>query len=122
MKKTIIFFLIALFSFALCSDAFAEKPCLVIKKITIAHCQKGPEGCEKCRKLYAEKYCLIDICPQGHAARRVTEVVIEGKKEWCEFDIIKQFEKVEDASAYARGNDIEIISAEDEKGMAVDKK
>ena len=63
----------------------------IIQKITLGHCARGIQTCPKCREFYTRKYCLLDICPDGNAARRVIEVEIDGEKVWREFDIIKVF-------------------------------
>lgn len=111
MKLKVVFAALAVFLLA--SLAQAETPagerCLVIKRVAIIHCQRGVERCQKCREMYAQKYCLLDICPRVPAARRVTEVMTEGRKEWREFDIVRQFESYEDALAYGKREGIEVI-------------
>jgi hypothetical protein len=81
----------------------------VIQKITLAHCARGIRTCPKCREVYTRKYCLLDICPAGNAARPVIEVEIDGEKVWREFDIIKIFETCDKAIAYARAHKIPFV-------------
>lgn len=81
----------------------------IIQKITLAHCARGTQTCSKCREMYIRKYCLLDICPDGYAARRVIEVEIDGEKVWREFDIIKGFENYDEAASYARSHNITLV-------------
>lgn len=91
------------------ASTLAGETCRIIKKTAIIHCQRGVERCQKCREMYAEKYCLLDLCPKNAAARRVTEIVTGGKKEWREFDIIRQFDSYEDAAAYGKKEGITVM-------------
>jgi hypothetical protein len=86
-------------------------PRYIIRKIRLAHCKRGPEVCEKCREIDAERICLLDICPPdaGLVQRRVIEVTIDGEKAWREFDVVRVFADEEEAAAYAAQNGIEDI-------------
>ncbi len=87
--------------------------CRIIKKIALAHCQRGPARCAKCREMSANaQYSLLDLCPQTPAARRVTEVIINGQKEWREFDVVRSFGSLSEARAYAETHNILIVSDE----------
>ncbi len=110
MKK-ITFTVLMAMGLIVCIQAstLAGETCRVIKKTVIVHCQRGVDRCQKCREMYAEKYCLLDICPKGVAARRVTEVERMGKKEWREFDIIRQFGSYDEAVAYGKKEGITVM-------------
>lgn len=82
----------------------------VIRKIRMAHCKRGPDRCEACRSLVAEKVCLLDVCPpQGELQRRVIKLLRDGEENWYEFDIVKVFENQDDARHFAAEHDIEDI-------------
>lgn len=82
----------------------AEQPRYIIRKLRLAHCKRGPERCEKCREMDAERLCLLDICPPdvGMLQRRVIQV----GDEWREFDVVKVFESVDEAQGYAAAHQI----------------
>jgi len=100
----------------LAGQAFAleEKEQLIIRKIPLQHCMKGPSMCEKCRAMSARKYCLLNISPKGVMARPVIEVEIKGKKEWREYEIVKIFEDRDEADRYAKGNGITDVKWEND--------
>ncbi len=81
----------------------------IIRKIRLAHCKRGPERCEKCRAMDAERICLLDVClpDAGMMQRRVIQLTIDGEEVWREFDVVKVFENEQEASDYARENDIQ---------------
>ena len=85
--------------------------CHIIRKIRLAHCKRGPEVCEKCREMDVERICLLDICPPdaGLVQRRVSEVGVDGKTEWREFDVVRVFADEKEAAAYAAQNGIEDV-------------
>jgi hypothetical protein len=105
------------------SQANGEKPmkCAVIQKIALAHCARGIRNCPKCREVYTRKYCLLDICVQGDAARRVIEVEIDGEKVWRAFDIKKIFKTYEKAIAYARANKVPFVKDNPEPDPVLEK-
>jgi len=85
-----------------------------IVKITPFHCQRGPRGCEKCKKLEeeGEKYCLIEIHGRGGMiARPMIEVEINGEKVFCEFDLLNIFKDQKEAKEYALKSGIMIIES-----------
>ena len=101
-----------LFASQTCAIA-ADGGCHVIKKIAQAHCQRGPERCAKCREMSTNApYSLLNICPKTPAARRVTKVDINGKKEWREFDVERIFDSPAEARAYAETHKIQIMGDE----------
>jgi hypothetical protein len=38
-------------------------PHLIIARVRLAHCKKGPQVCAKCREMDVEKICLLDVDP-----------------------------------------------------------
>jgi hypothetical protein len=56
-----------------------------------------------------ERICLLDICPSdaGQMQRRVVEVVIDGRSEWREFDVVRTFADKKEALAYAAQHGID---------------
>lgn len=80
----------------------------IIRAIRLAHCARGPELCAKCREMDVPKICLLDIDPpnQGREARRTIEVVIGGKREWREYDVVRIFDSEAEARRYAAENGI----------------
>ena len=86
-------------------------PHYIIRKMRLAHCKRGPDICEKCREMDAERICLLDISPPhpGEIHRRVIQVSIGGEDEWREFDIVRAFENQADALAYAGEHKIDSI-------------
>ena len=86
-------------------------PCYIIRKVRIAHCKRGPDRCDKCREMDAEKICLLDIDPprQGELQRRVIQVEREGVEAWREFDIVTIFESEKAAQEYAAQHGIKDV-------------
>ena len=82
----------------------------VIRKRAQIHCARGPKWCTKCQEMAREKkYCLIELFPEpGNVARPIDEFTIEGRKQMCEFDIIKVFNSEKEAKEYAEANSIKI--------------
>ncbi|MBN1318284.1 MAG: hypothetical protein JXA42_22575 [Anaerolineales bacterium] len=85
--------------------------CQIIRKIRLAHCKRGPERCELCKKMDAGRICLLDICPPdpGMVQRRAIRVTMDGEECWREFDVIRQFESEREALAFAKENNIEDV-------------
>lgn len=74
----------------------------IIRKIALSHCQRGPERCVKCRAVAGQKLALLELDPEGEAARRVIRVETDGKATFHEFEIVRLFESREEAESYAR--------------------
>ena len=83
----------------------------VIRKVRLAHCKKGPDRCEECRTLDAERICLLDVSPprQGEIQRRVIQLVRDGVETWCEFDVVRAFESPDDARRFAVEHGVEDV-------------
>jgi hypothetical protein len=86
---------------------------LLIRKIPLAHCAKGPALCAKCREMGGPKYCLLKLCTPDGTARRVIEVTENGKKAYREFDVVKIFTSREEAQIYAQKHAITDVKWED---------
>ena len=84
----------------------------IIRRIRLAHCKRGPEICEECRRLDDRPFCLLDIAPEnrGLMQRRTLEVEIDGVSEWREFDVARIFADEDEARKYAAENGIADIS------------
>ena len=82
----------------------------IIKKIIVPHCQRGPQRCEKCKQMAAEKkICLLQIYfKSGEIARPVIEVNKDGKTQWYEFDVLKVFKDEKEAKTYAKKHAIKV--------------
>jgi len=93
----------------------AESGEYIIRMISLQHCKKGPERCDRCKAMCARKYCLLNINPGGVMQRPVIEVEIKGQKEWREYDIEKIFESRAEAERYAKENRIADVKWEDDK-------
>jgi hypothetical protein len=83
-------------------------PHLIIARVRLAHCKKGPQVCEKCREMVVEKICLLDVDPpdQGMVQRRVMSVEIAGQAVWREYDIVRSFAGEREAREYAAAQGI----------------
>jgi hypothetical protein len=83
-------------------------PRYIIRRIRGAHCKRGPETCELCRKADFDKTCLLDIDPpdRGMVQRRVMDFTIGGRAVTTEFDTVKVFASEDEARAYARAHGI----------------
>jgi hypothetical protein len=83
----------------------------MIKKMTVPHCARGPKGCDKCKEATKdEKICLLRIyLKAGNIARPMTEIVVNGEKILCEYDVMKIFTDEREANDFAKKNNINII-------------
>jgi len=86
-------------------------PCYVIRRIQVTHCKRGPDRCEQCRQMNAERICLLDVCPPhpGEVQRRVTQVTVAGRPAWREYDVVRSFEDEAEARQYAASEGIEDV-------------
>lgn len=89
----------------------AGLPRCIIRRIRLAHCARGPERCEQCRRMNVEKIALLDIAPPhpGEMARRVIAVEQNGQQVWREFDVVRTFESEAEARQYAAAHGIELV-------------
>jgi hypothetical protein len=85
---------------------------LIIRKLSIPHCARGPTLCVKCREAAkAENYALVKIYYEpGMITRPVMEIIKNGKKFYCEFDVLKVFQDELEVKDYAKKNSIRIIT------------
>jgi hypothetical protein len=83
-------------------------PCHVIRRMSLAHCKRGPALCEKCREMNEPRICLLDVCPPdaGSMQRRVVELTVDGEQVWREFDIVRVFASEIEAREYAAENGV----------------
>ena len=92
-------------------EVHAALPRYIIRRIRLAHCSRGPERCEQCRRMDVEKVALLDIEPPhpGEMARRVIEVELGGEKVWREFDVVRAFDTEAEALQYAAAHGLEAL-------------
>ncbi|MDD1777918.1 MAG: hypothetical protein LUQ65_07085 [Candidatus Helarchaeota archaeon] len=66
----------------------------------------------KCREAAkVENYALVQIYREpSMVTRPVMEIIENGKKSYCEFDVIKVFKDAIEAKDYAKKNSIKIVS------------
>jgi hypothetical protein len=83
----------------------------IIRRMRLAHCKRGPDGCDKCRELDAEMICLLDLYApgEGDSQRRVIEVVCQGKQTWYDYDILRTFDTWMEAMLFAEEHGIEDV-------------
>ena len=84
----------------------------VIKESYKLHCARGPKWCAKCKELIDEgpSYSLMRVYLEpGKDASPITEILVDGKKIWGEYDIIERFETEKEAKDYALKNGIDLI-------------
>ncbi|MDQ7824535.1 MAG: hypothetical protein RDV48_17160 [Candidatus Eremiobacteraeota bacterium] len=91
----------------------------IIRKSAVAHCKRGPARCAKCAAAQERRYCLLELLPPGEAQRRVIEVVIDGKKQFCEYETTRIFSSLPEAQAYAAQHGITDVKWEDEDLVSV---
>jgi hypothetical protein len=82
---------------------------LVIRRIRLAHCKRGPEQCAECRRMSVERLCLLDVRPPGagEIQRRVIQLRVDGETEWREFDVLRSFRDESEAREYASAHKIQ---------------
>ncbi len=80
----------------------------VIRVVRTAHCKRGPDRCEECRRLDRAAICLLDLAPPdaGLVQRRVMPVEIGGETVWREYDVVRAFSDEAEARDYARAHGI----------------
>lgn len=80
----------------------------IIAQIRLAHCKRGPDICELCRAYAEGRFCLLDIDPdhRGLIQRRTIEVKRGSTSEWREFDIVRIFDDKNEATDFAKTEDI----------------
>jgi|GEM_PF-1174949 len=116
MKLSLCLLLLCIFELPPLAPAVAaENGEYIIRMISLQHCKKGPDRCDRCRAMCARKYCLLNISPRGVMQRPVIEVEIKGQKEWREYDIEKIFESRAEAEHYAKENRITNVKWEDDE-------
>jgi len=83
----------------------------IIRRMSLAHCKKGPDRCDIWRQMAQEMLCLLDLRPPGSGLeqRRTIEVVQDGESVWQEFDIVRSFDSKEEALVYAREHRIDDV-------------
>ncbi len=76
----------------------------LIRRMSLPHCKRGPMRCPKCKAGEGrDAFVLIDIQPPnaGLVQRPVIELTLQGKKLFCEYDVVKVFDEEKEARAFA---------------------
>ncbi|HNV69471.1 MAG TPA: hypothetical protein PKO06_07240 [Candidatus Ozemobacteraceae bacterium] len=76
----------------------------LIRRMSLPHCKRGPMRCAKCKAGEGQiVFSLIDVFPpnRGMVQRPVTEVTIDGTKQYLEYDVVKVFATEAEARAFA---------------------
>lgn len=88
---------------------------LIIRRLRQAHCKKGPESCEECRRTAEQpgKACLLELfTPGGSVQRRIIELpspTTGDGSEWFEYDIVRVFATEAEAVSFAEENRIDDV-------------
>jgi|GEM_PF-1965509 len=85
---------------------------LEIRKTTIIHCARGPVSCEKCKEsAKVEKFCLLKIYTKSNhlVSRPVIESIVDDKKFYFEYEIVKHFDSQTAAKKYSKERNIKIV-------------
>jgi hypothetical protein len=88
----------------------APEPHAIIRSIRLAHCKRGPARCEECRRLDADRFCLLETFPpqSGDGQRRLIHLEGPGGGQWRAFDVVRIFASEAEARAYATQHGIDI--------------
>lgn len=79
----------------------------IIRTVRIAHCKRGPERCDQCRAMDAERIGLLELYPPGVGEMQRRVIQVGG--DWREFDVVRVFEDEEEAWAYAGQHEIKDV-------------
>lgn len=88
--------------------------CLAVRLLSHGHCARGPAVCQRCAAA-AEKPAspaLLDLCPDGDAARPTLAVEREGQRTWVAYDVLRWFTSVEEARAFAARHGLDDVRLE----------
>jgi len=83
----------------------------IIRRVRMAHCKRGPDKCDVCRRWDAEEFCLVELFRPGESQgqMRLVEAAIDGDRRWWEFEVVRRFVGEEEARAYGRLEGIEVV-------------
>lgn len=77
--------------------------CLAVRLLGHGHCARGSLRCEACREAAARPAspALLDLCPDGVAARPTVAVERGGKKVHVPYEVLRRFASEDEAKAFA---------------------
>ncbi len=86
---------------------------MIIRKIRLTHCKRGPALCARCRDMDEPRICLLDVSPPnpGESQRRIVKISAGSGAVWRELDVIRVFESTAEGPAFAqdlRISDVEL--------------
>lgn len=96
------------------AQAARGSDCLAVRLLSHGHCARGPAICQRCAAA-AEKPAspaLLDLCPDGDAARPTIAVEREGQRTWVAYDVLRWFASVEEARAFATRHGLDDVRLE----------
>jgi hypothetical protein len=87
---------------------------LVIRRLRVPHCKRGPARCAACRAGDVLRLCLLDVDPLGadRIQRPVIEVRVDGALTWRPYDVLRSFADEAEALRHARESGVTDIRLE----------
>lgn len=85
------------------AQAVREDEELAVRLLRRIHCARGSARCEKCKEAASEppSPVLLDVAPDGDAARPTIALERGGKTVHAAFDVLRRFASLEEARAFA---------------------
>ena len=82
--------------------------CLAVRLLGYGHCARGTQRCEKCRETAARPatLALLDLCPDGDAARPTVAVERGGKRVHVPYEVLRRFASDDEAKAFAARHEL----------------
>lgn len=76
---------------------------LAVRLLRPGHCARGPARCARCRAAAAgpPALALLDLAPDGPAARPTIGVARGGRTTWAAYDVLRWFASRDEATAFA---------------------
>lgn len=80
-----------------------EGACLALEHMRQVHCARGPKRCARCKDAAAapRSWALLDVCPEGPAARPTVALATPQGTRRTTYDVLKRFGSAEEARAFA---------------------
>lgn len=89
---------------------------LAVRLLRRIHCARGTARCVKCREAADEppSPVLLDVAPDGDAARPTIALEREGKTTYAPFDVLRRFASIEEARAFAARHELTDVKLDGE--------
>lgn len=99
---------------ALRAQAARGPDCLAVRLLAHGHCARGPATCQRCAAAAKRPAspALLDLCPDGDAARPTIGVEREGRQTWVAYDVLRWFASAEEARAFAADHGLDDVHLE----------